>query len=311
MTFTPEDVNRGKSKPKPRAGLGSDDERSPLDQPDEPGKAGDDTLPGDKRRPTPSKPAEPSDWLARRPRLVGTLGFGTWIRSFSINQPADEKWKSSYSSGATLTLKFAAEAFPLAYFLDTFAQDFLARFSFQMALGLTSGVAGAGTSGLSTSMNEFLFELGYRWNILQKQGGPELEGTFGLGSTNFSIDWGQATRSLPDASYTFLSLGLGGLYRFLPFLGAHLRLAYRIVAGNSGVSDDEAPGYGDASVGGINLAVGVTGYWKSFVASFEYVFTHYFYSFNDVTNRSTQNVPTAGGALDQYHAIMVNGGYSF
>lgn len=261
---------------------------------------------------------------ATSPRAVALLGIGTWLRSFSINEPATPESNATYSSGATFALRLEGLARPAAFFTDNLAADFFTRLRFQTVLGLTSAVD-AGSGGLSTSMTEFIFDVGYRWEVARTFGepcsaeakqcplSPTVDFSFGYGLMDFEIDWGSTTQSLPNVSYGFLLIGLGGNYPF-PFyapMGAHMRFDYRIVTGSGQISTEETPGYGPASTGGLALTLGVNYRYGNIIGRLEYTYTRYFFSFDDPLTRRDSGLPAAGGALDNLHMFQLSGGYAF
>jgi uncharacterized membrane protein YgcG len=257
------------------------------------------------------------------PRVWATAGIGTWLRSFTVNEPTDNAWNSSYSSGLTFALRLAAWAKPLAFFLDNFAADFFVRLRFQATIGLSSTLQNSASNAqaFGTQMMAFIFDLGYDWNILGNDKSPVVDLSLGFGTQSFGIDWEGQTARLPDAGYTFLLIGAGARYQmpFLPLLGAHLRFDYRVVLGSSGLTDDASPGFGAASAGGLAFTVGANLKFGSIVGSVEYTYARYFMSFSDVQARHDHNLdptnadkkPAAGGALDEGHTITLNAGYSF
>ena len=252
-------------------------------------------------------------------RVYGAVGLGLLMRNFSINQPSEPKWQKSYTSGSAFALSLEAAGRPLAFFLDNFAANIFLRLRFSTTLGLKSGVEGSGNSGLSTSIYEFLFDAGYHWNILDKADSPRVDFGLGFGIFDFSVDWGDTPlqQHIPSASYSFLLLGVGGSYPFIRFLGdelslsAMLRFDYRIVFDAGGVTADDEPGFGPGSTGGLALTLGLKGQYDNAIFGIEYTYTRFFYTFSDSENRFNQKKPSAGGALDQYHAFMIKGGYGF
>lgn len=261
------------------------------------------------------------------PKVSATLGFGTWMRSLRINEPDDTFPAPKYDSGSAFALGFGVRARPLAFLMDGFLASFYTRLGFLTMLGLESRNKRTDNTGteveevFGTSLWELRWELvGYDWNILDKLTSPHLEGGFGFGKMGFSISWpaGTTDRSMPDASYTYLLFCIGSHMPFIPHLGGHVRLDYRMVTGTGEIEDSEN-WYGPSSTGGINLLLGVDGNYKGFVASAEYSYTRYFYDFTEAEQRVQACNPTitencrkaAGGALDIYNALMLNIGYSF
>lgn len=312
LSFEPDDVNSGRpSAPTAVPRPPSSEEPPSLGTPKTAAKTPDTTA---KKAPTASVDPDP--------RFYGTVGLGAWIRGFSINQPALPQWDKGYSSGAAFALRLEVGARPLAFFLDNFAAGIYARLRFQTTLGLKSGFADQTTATaekLSTSMSEFLIDFGYHWNILDKADGPRVDFGLGYGMLDFSIDWGSisAQQQIPSTAYRFVLLGVGAAYPFAKLfsdkieLSGLLRFDYRFVLDAGGVVADAEPGFGPSSGGGLCLTLGLSARWGAILFGVEYTYTRFFYAFSDIQNRVDQSLPAAGGALDEMHAFIVSGGYSF
>lgn len=319
LTFKPEEITRD-----PAPGTGGGTQLPPDIGPEDPLKSTKPEIKPPTDEPT-AKAAPTKRAKATSPRALALVGVGTWLRSFSINEPATPASNATYSSGATFALRLEALARPASFFTDNFAADFFARLRYQMVLGLSSGID-AGSEALSTSIMQLLFDVGYRLELDRVLGkgcdaaakgacpqSPTVDLSFGYGVTDFEIDWGSQTQSLPNVSYGFLLIGLGGNYPF-PFfepMGAHMRFDYRIVTGSGQISHDQEPGYGPASAGGIALTLGLNGHYGNIIARLEYTYTRYFFSFDDPITRRDSGLPAAGGALDSFHMLQLSGGYTF
>ncbi|PIE18858.1 MAG: hypothetical protein CSA65_03920 [Proteobacteria bacterium] len=325
LTFEPDDVgsdsgSKGGGSPD---GLPSIPNEDPLDSKG-PAKAKPETSKPNASAKKEGGSTEPGD-----PRAYATAGLGTWFRTFSINQPTESRWDKGYTSGAAFIFALEAAVRPLAFFLDGFAAGIFARLRFQHTIGLKSGFKdkskGTGEM-LSTSISQFIIDLGYSWNILGKADSPRVEFGLGYGMLDFSIDWGSlsADQQIPSTAYRFVLIGVGGSYPFTSFasgkmpLAASLRFDYRIVVDAGGVVADDQPGFGPSSTGGLALALGLKSGYGGIVFGIEYTYTRFFYAFSDTQDRVDQTrqdpsnpKPAAGGALDEMHAIFVSGGYSF
>ena len=162
-----------------------------------------------------------------------------------------------------------------------------------------------------TSFLEFIFDAGVDWNMLNKPTSPHLVAGIGGGMMDFSIDWdSDPPHTLPDASYGFFLMRVGVNYPFHPMVGAHFHFDYRVVGG-AGEVEDSDNWYGPSSTGGVNIALGIDGAYKGFIASLEYTYTRYFYAFTDAENRVSSSKRAAGGALDVLHGFIFSAGYSF
>jgi len=252
------------------------------------------------------------------PRAEATIGLGTWMRRLSINQPDPRNPAPKYDSGAAFAISLGFKVRPIAFLSDGLAANFYSRLRYQTMLGLESA-SQDGT--FSTSLWELLWEVvGFDWNVMSKPTSPHLELGIGFGLMSFTIDWPEATtkRQMPDASYSWFLASVGAYMPmpFVSFLGAHLRLDYRVVSG-TGEIEDETEWYGPSSTGGINLLVGIDGNYKGIVARLEYTYTRYFYNFSEAEarltacgNQVTCTQKTAGGALDVLHGFIFSVGYS-
>ena len=225
------------------------------------------------------------------PRLLAVVGLGTWIRDFSLNDPARTTDSTTgkphnhpgYNSSAAFALRLAAVARPASFFTDGFASWLYLRLQFQTTLGLQSRTREKNASSgqmedktYGTSFLEFVMDAGVDWNILKKPTSPHLIAGIGGGAMEFSIDWDtDPPHTLPDASYGFFLLKVGLNWPFHPMVGAHFNFDYRVVGG-AGEVEDSDNWYGPSSTGGVNIALGVNGAYKGFVASLEYTYTRYF-----------------------------------
>lgn len=317
--------------------------------------------------PSPSaEAAEPTETESTGwPRIELDVGLGTWMRNFSLNDPAstsilpqtscpEAASNPVYGSGATFALRLGAKARPLAFLSDGFLSFIYLRLQFQTTVGLnsmtseyerdttsgssTEGCRVKGTDGkykyqvkegLGTSFWELLMDLGLDWDILKTPTSPHLVGGLGFGLMRFSIDWDTEMKKvydtqsrIPDVAYTFVLLKLGLYWPFLSLMGGdlsaggHFNFDYRPVVGDAGDVEDPTFWYGPASIGGINLGIGVDGRYHfseklNLRFGVEYTYTRYFYSFEDPELRVKPNQRAAGGALDILHGILIHVGYAY
>jgi hypothetical protein len=250
----------------------------------------------------------------RQPRLEAAVGLGTWIRSFSINDPID---KAPKYEGAAFTIGFSLLTRPAGFFTDGFASNIFLRFAFKQAVGLQSRSKQleGGTSVekiLGTTLREINLDWGYNWRLGSKPLSPFLDLGMGYGMMDFGIDWeGASAQDMPSAAYRYRRFGATLRLPFVSWLGAHAGADYRLVFG-AGEVEDETKWYGPASTGGINFVIGANGNYKGFTATAEYAYTRYFYAFKDPEQRQKDGkTRIAGGALDILHTLLVNIGYSF
>jgi hypothetical protein len=286
-------------------------------------------LGGPSTPPPPVVAKKPEESADASPKVYATLGFGTWLRYFEMNQPIGRAPR--YGSGATFALRLDLGARPAAFFTDGFLSNLFLHFRFQQTLGLESRQKDATTNTeetFGTLLREFTFDFGYDWKILSSATSPHVGGGFGGGVMNFSIDYGRTVdpnKDMPGAAYRFLLLGVFFRWPFLAFsggyAGASIGFDYRICLGSGEIEDGtdtngdgvlEDTWYGPASTGGINLPIGVYASWKKIIASVEYNYTRYFQAFtSDSATRNNENKKVAGGSVDNQHGIMVNIGYSY
>ena len=260
------------------------------------------------------------------PRLLAAVGLGTWIRDFSLNDPARTTDPSTgkaynhpgYNSSAAFALRLAARVRPAAFLTDGFASMLYVNLQFQTTLGLQSRTKEKDSSSgqmvektYGTSFLEFIMDAGVDWNIQNLPTSPHLVAGIGGGMMDFAIDWDtDPPHTLPDASYSFFLIKAGINWPFHPMVGAHFNFDYRVVGG-AGEVEDSQYWYGPSSTGGVNIALGINGAYKGIVASLEYTYTRYFYAFSEAEDRVSQSKRAAGGALDVLHGIIFSVGYSF
>lgn len=273
------------------------------------------------------------------PKIQALVGLGSWIRNFSMNDPQGDP-PPKYEAAA-FTLRLSLVLFPAAFFTESWPAGFRFRLRYQEALGLKSQSkqppeSGSGadvTKTFGTTLREFVFDLGYDWNIFQKATGPHVELGLGYGMCDFGIDWEGATRqTMPATSYRFFLANIGARYDFTTWIGAHLMGEYRAM-----VAADDDPGhieydkpdatatdkwYGPSSTGGVQILAGLHSqlggstapwaWWKGITATAEYSLTWYFFAFKDAEARAQAgNVKVAGGAIDLNHMITLNVGYTY
>jgi hypothetical protein len=264
---------------------------------------------------------KPKEDAPAEPRLDGELGLGTWIRDFSMNDP---KGTSPKYQGTAFTLRLALVARPAGFFTSNFASNIFLRLHYQRALGLQSKSTITDASGQSvdktfgTTLHELVFDVGYNWKIFGAWWSPTIDAALGYGFSSFTIDWqdtAEADKSMPNFGYSFLVPSLGARFPIIPsWFGAHLTFDYRAVLGTGEIEEEKW--YGPTSAGGIDFIVGVHGTYRGFVASADYTYTRYFFSFTDAEARlkrrtAGESVRVAGGALDNYHVLMLNLGYTY
>ncbi len=362
FSFDPEPVGRGGGGDPPAEdppeGQTEDLDEDPLtgagtpsfdpdgDEPGAPGAPGSPD-PGDDYSKEKKKKEGDDDW----PKFDITIGLGTWIRAFGLNDPAPTKVTNpsgqqepighpQYNSGGTFALRLGAKVRPLAFLSDGLMKMLYLRFHFMTTVGLQSKALGTAkdpktgktvpvTKLLGTSFWEFMFDLGLDWNILDTPTSPHLVGGLGFGTFNFSIGWEDEVTSvyktkgrLPDVGYRYVLIKLGVYWPFLAVMdddlriGAHFNFDGRPVVAEAGEVEDPTYWYGPASVAGIALGLGVDAKYAisdsiNIVAGVEYTYTRYFYTFTDAQSRVKLNTRAAGGALDELHGIMINVGYAY
>jgi hypothetical protein len=259
-----------------------------------------------------------------RTGIEATAGFGAMIRHFDVSKALKPP---TYDSGLAMGLRFAAIGRPLAFLFDDWVAGFFFRLHADLSVGLRSNATlgqGDATVALKmgTSIFQVLADMGWEWLVLDDPEGPVLSFSVGFGLQNFSVDWPdpaalsvqvseQELKTLPDTAYRFALLGVGGTLPVGQRFAGYARANYRLVFG-AGEIEDEQIWYGDAFVGGVGAAIGARANFYGFVASVEYGFTVYFYSFSgDRGARINSGLRGAGGAVDQYHTAMLNLGYAY
>ena len=81
---------------------------------------------------------------------------------------------------------------------------------------------------------------------------------------------------------------------------------------NEGEIEDKQNWYGPETTIGLQFLVGIGWSYKGILARLSYAYTRYGFSFSEDANaRADQGLRGAGGALDQYHALSLAGGYAF
>ena len=318
FSFEPEPVDR-----KPRTNTTVNPDEDPLDSGTyKPGS----TEPGTTTKAPRAKVTKKVVATDGYPRLLAAVGLGTWIRDFSLNDPARTTDPSTgkaynhpgYNSSAAFALRLAAMVRPAAFLTDGLASMLYLHLQFQTTLGLQSRTREKDASSgqmvektYGTSFMEFVVDAGVDWNILKKPDSPHLVLGLGGGAMDFAISWDtDPPHTLPDVSYGFFLIKAGLNWPFHPMVGGHFHFDYRVVGGAGEVEDGDY-WYGPASTGGINIALGIDGAYNGIVASLEYTYTRYFYSFTEAESRVSNNKRAAGGALDVLHGIIFTMGYSF
>mgnify|MGYP006293576111 FL=1 len=327
LTFDPEMVSRsgeGGGDASAGSGLDADTSEDPLAE----GADEDPLAPKGGGADADARVAKTSDdgfW----PRAAGWVGLGVWLRSLDLNQPDTTKRQPpKYRSGAAFSIGLGFKVRPAAFFLDNFAANFYSRLEFQTMVGLESRNLKKNPDDTTTvqlfgtSLWQLRWEVvGYDWKILDSPSSPHLEGGIGFGLMRFAIDWGSdmTDQPMPDASYRYFLISLGGRIPFHERFGAHARFDYRAVTRTGQIEEDRW--YGPSSTGGVGIVVGVNGNWKGIVARVEYGYTRYFYAFKEgdarvsacQTNGKNDPAckPAAGGALDQLHSVLLSVGYSY
>ena len=319
LTFDPEEVTQD--------GQRSDLDEDPLS--DEPAmtntdgemnfdpNAGDDGDDEDNQEFSPSGGKKGAfDWWSK---VEIILGFGTWMRSFSLNDPAEVYKLSSsgavvkdssgnpvklighpgYESGAAFALKVGALVRPGAFFSDGVPSWFYLRLHYQTTLGLKSVIA-AKRQELTTTQDEFAMDVGLDYRFWDAPTAPHATGGLGFGISRFSIDWIDPVTTLtdtnnrmPNTSYAFFMSKVGARWPFLKYVGSHLNFDFR-VTGGAGQVEDERFWYGPSSTNGLCLGIGLDGKYiisekVGIVAAVDYTYTRYFYAFSEAQARMQSN----------------------
>lgn len=247
------------------------------------------------------------------PRLNATVGLGMWNRSFNITGAPDQEHPKF--GGTTSLIQLALRIRPLAFLVpDSFAANLFLQVRYQTRIifksslpGVGDGTTPAAPQEFGTSLNELMLEVGYNWIFLSSSTSPRLDLSMGFGSLGFGIDWGAETPRMPNASYSYVSVG--GLVRWPvhPVIGPHALFNYRIVLGSNDVQDD-TNWYGPGSISGWSFGGGLSGSYSYFTYRVEYTLTKFGYSFTDPVGRQQAGKRAAASVSDAYNAVIVSGG---
>lgn len=258
-----------------------------------------------------------------QPKLFLNAALGLLFRNYTTSDPIEPRWNKVYSSGASFAIKLSVDIRPAAYFIDNFAENIFMRMEYLSVIGLTSSfsaaTAGTEPASLSTSIGEFNLDIGYRWLLGAWLKDFVFDFFTGYGNTSFSIDWKTTavSQQVPSASYSYLKLGSNAAYPAFELLDHQLTLVpylnveYRFLLGVGDIEAFAEPGFGPTTGGGLAFSLGTRAYYGRWIAGLSYQYTRYFLTFSDAESRYLNGLPSAAGALDQYHMILIEGGASF
>jgi hypothetical protein len=247
-----------------------------------------------------AKPAARPAW---EPVLEGGLGISFFNRSFDLSDPLQPAQSPSYRSGLIPMLGFGLAAYPLAVLRAGPLQGLGLVASFRRSVGLTSQL-GAYSASADTVLQDVAAGLRYRLLVGADAGWPWLTLRFGLegGVQSFSIDWEPSVaKVMPDVSYPYLKIPLDlelALLRGRAVLSLLFGIDYLVVLSGGEIERSDASGYGQASLGGLDLRGGVELRGGPFFLRASYAYRRVWLSFDNDCFVENTGCKAAGGALD-------------
>jgi len=237
------------------------------------------------------------------PIVEGGLTMTLLVRSFAINEPVDPPTAGNYQSGLTPLLGFGLALYPFATHPNSLRGLGLVG-SFRRSVGLTSKVSGVAEES-ATTFQDFALGVRHRFRFGIAEGWPRLTVSPGLegGVQSFSIDWKTAPTSvvLPNLSYSYLKRPLDlelAVLRGRAVLSLLFGIDYLVVFGAGDLESTSSDGYGDASVGGLDLRAGAEIRGRHFYLRASYSHRRIFMSFDTTCYDKQLGCRSAGGALD-------------
>ncbi len=247
--------------------------------------------------------ARPAVRPAWEPILEGALAVSFLNRSFDFNDPIEPKQSPVYRSGLIPMLGFGVAVHPLAALRAGPLRGLGLVASFRRSLGLSSQLAGY-TNPADTVLQDVAAGLRYRLLLGAAGGWPWLTLRFGLegGVQSFAIDWEPSVAQvMPDVSYAYLKIPLDlelALLRGRAVLSLLFGIDYLVVLSGGEIERSDTSGYGQASIGGLDLRGGLELRGGPFFIRATYAYRRVFLSFdNDCFSQQT-GCHAAGGALD-------------
>jgi hypothetical protein len=251
-----------------------------------------------------------------------SLGIMLVRRTFEFTDPKDPGPGNvpNYTSPMVPAIVLDASIYPLCIFGRGPLANIGLVTSFYRVLGLKSSMSSVSSEPLPTTLQDFEGGLRYRWNILGRASSPTLKAGVSLGYSFFFIEWDPNISKvpLPNITYLYLNFAIGELewplyVRPRWSIGANAHFDYLYVFSAGDIQRTDSGGYGDGSIGGIDLGAGVYVTFGGFFARLNTFYRRIFYNF---TGRCYQGEAATGcnlasGALDIYLAFGIYGGYAF
>ncbi len=185
--------------------------------------------------------------------------------------------------------------------------------SFDRVLTLKSQL---GTAEYDTTQTGYGLGLRYRYNFGSSPKSPSLKFLFGWNHLDFNVDHGATDIDLPNVSYSYLDVGLGGRVPLtIPWLALYAEARWMFVLSSGEISDQVW--YGSGSTKGLDIDGGIEArvaeawsirggvHYRRIAFDFDGTGAK---SNNRDGNPATQDV---GGALDEYLQLYLLVGYVF
>jgi hypothetical protein len=233
--------------------------------------------------------------------------------SFDALSPAQRP--NGYKGGTPVaSLSFLGELYPLSFGDRGGALSGIGvGVSFDRVLTLKSKL---GTTEYDTTQTGYGFGLRYRYNFGSSPSSPSVKLLFGWNHLDFKVDHGATDIDLPNVTYSYLDLGLGGRVPLtVPWLALYAEARWMFVLSSGEISD--AVWYGGGSTKGLDIDGGVevriAEAWSIRGGVHYRRLAFDFDGTGDKSNNRDGNPTTqdVGGALDEYLQLYVLVGYVF
>ncbi len=255
---------------------------------------------------------------ARRPwqtHIEATVGVSLMERAFDFHDPVQPQNPPSYRSGMVPTLDLGARLHPLTFLGGPLAGVGLTFANFR-ALDLESTMSGQ-VEPLDTTLQGLQVGLVYRWSVHDRTSSPTLTGGLGYGHQEFTVHDDESNPiPLPDITYDYLWIRIIGAR--VPFIarparglrfGATAGFEYMAILDAGDIILNDSGGYGDGSVAGIDVRLGLFVGFRWFDAAATFFYRRIWFDF-DATCANTTACNIAGGALDEYTGVQLSFSFS-
>lgn len=275
----------------------------------EPGEVHGAEAPGERRMPLIR---QERSWQTH---LEASVGFSLMERAFDFSDPVVPQNPSSYRSGLVPTLDLGARLYPLASLGGPLANIGL-TFDYFRALDLESSMPSQ-VEPLETTLQGLQVGLQYRWNVHGRPSSPTLTAGLGYGYHEFTVhDEESNPIPLPDITYNYLWIRIIGAR--VPFIarparglrfGATAGFEYLAILDAGEITFNDSGGYGDASVAGLDVRIGLFVGYRWFEAAATFFYRRIWFDFDSTCYGST-GCGLAGGALDEYSGVQLSFSFS-